>query len=130
MSLPQNSPSNSSTDEAQPIKIISPPYLGLAHWGEFETDIQTLLGTASEEEDDADLYCELNASTHFHVEIGNATDEGGFDLDTVKRLAILVLGFEKEIDKMLGDHMGYIYESVSGVNFGSQQISVIILIFL
>jgi len=109
--------SNSGTDELQPIKIITPPYLGFGQWPEFESDVRTLLGTVKGEDDDeADLYCELNTSTHFHVEIGNAAGDGGFDLETVKRLAILVLCFEKEIDKMLADHMGYIYESVSEIN--------------
>ncbi|KAI9875244.1 MAG: hypothetical protein M1830_008713 [Pleopsidium flavum] len=109
--------------ELQPIKIITPPYLGLGKWAEFENDIRTLLGTVNgedQDEDEADLYCELNSSTHFHVEIGNTADDGGFDLATVKRLAILVLCFEKEIDKILADHMGYIYESLWA---GSQRLN-------
>lgn len=94
---------------------MSPPYMGLQHWGELETDIGTLLGTIDDPYEEADLYCELNPSTHFHVEVGNIAGDGRFELPTVQRLAILVLAFEKLIDKMLADHMGYITESVSDI---------------
>ena len=111
----------------QPIKIISPPYLGLQHWAEFETDIRSLLGTIDDPYEGADLYCELNPSTHFHVAIGNVAGDGGFELSTVQRLAILVLAFEKMIDKMLADHMGYITESVSMIGYAVSQYLDIVL---
>ena len=101
------------TVELQPIKIISPPYRGSQYWGELETDTKSLLGTINDPYEEADLYCELNPSTHFRVEIGNVAGDGRFELPTVQRFAILILAFEKLIDKMLADHMGYITESVS-----------------
>ena len=90
-------------------------YHGRGHWDEFETDLAGLLRPVSNPDDEADIYCELNTSTHFHVQIGNVAGDGGFELPTVQRLAILVLAFEKMIDKMLADHMGYICESVSDI---------------
>ncbi len=74
--------------------------------------MHNLLKPVTDPNIEADLYCELNSSTHFHVEIGNAAGSGQFDLKTIQNLAVLVLNFESEIDKMLDDHMGYITENV------------------
>jgi len=103
---------------------MSPPYLGFQHWEEFERDIGTLLGTIDDPYEEADLYCELNPSTHFHVQVGNIAGNGRFALQTVQRVAILVLAFEKLIDKMLADHMGYITESVSDIWYDSVYLRV------
>lgn len=78
--------------------------------------------------EEADLYCELNPSTHFHVQIGNIGGNGHFKLPTIQRLAILVLAFEKLIDKMLADHMGYITESVSDILYDFDSHVQIVLI--
>ena len=66
-------------------------------------------------EDAAVLYCETNSTTHLTVRI--RVDQGRWmhqiePLEKVKKLAMLVLAFEPEIDKMLADHVGYINEDV------------------
>lgn len=100
----------------EPIQIRTPRYDGIAAFEEFARDIRALLGKKTGPPERGDLYCEFNESAHFRVRIGNSAGEGGFTLDTVKRFAVLVLCFEKEFDKMLADHMGYISENVSEVN--------------
>jgi hypothetical protein len=107
---------------------MSPPYLGFEHWAELESEIGMLLGKINDPFEEADLYCELNPSTHFHVQVGNIGGNGHFKLPTIQRLAILVLAFEKLIDKMLADHMGYITESVSDILYDSDSYAHIVLI--
>ncbi|KAI9715843.1 MAG: hypothetical protein M1812_005663 [Candelaria pacifica] len=95
--------------EAQPMELISPPYqVRLPYW---EQDFKSLLSTAIDPRQNPDLYCELNTSAHLHVHIGNGTSGEGFPFHTVRNLAMLVIVFESEIDKMLADHMGFSTET-------------------
>ena len=79
----------------------------------WELDMRGVLETPSE--DAAVLYCETNSTTHLTVRV--RVDQGRWihqigPLEKVKKLAMLVLAFEAEIDKMLADHVGYINEDV------------------
>ena len=66
-----------------------------------------------------ELYCETNSSTQITLrfDLRNTTTPEpklfplGFE--TSRKLALLVLAFEGEIDKLLADHRGYITHSVS-----------------
>lgn len=48
------------------------------------------------------LYYELNASTSFHVHVGNGIEaNSGFSFDTVRNIAMILLVYEPEVDKLL-----------------------------
>lgn len=67
-----------------------------------------------------ELYCETNTSTEITINFnlrmkrpakGNP-DILDFGFTSLKSLAMLVLAFEGEIDKLLPDHRGYVTQSV------------------
>lgn len=66
-----------------------------------------------------ELYCETNTSTQvtlvFDLRDANTPEPQlfPFGFETSRKLALLVLAFEGEIDKLLADHRGYITHSVS-----------------
>lgn len=77
-----------------------------------EAEIRAVFGTPTEA--DPHLYCETNSTTHLRIYV--RLDNYGRrrrTLETVKKLAMLVLAFEELIDKMLADHVGYTSEDVS-----------------
>jgi hypothetical protein len=73
-----------------------------------------------------ELYCETNTSTHVVLRFqltttkknpsGNHGSAEGkiipFDDHLIKKLALLLVAFESEIDKVLPDHAGYVTHSV------------------
>lgn len=67
-----------------------------------------------------ELYCETNMSTevtvnfdrHIKQPAKGSPDIFDFGLTVSKNLAILVLAFEEEIDKLLPDHRGYVTQSI------------------
>lgn len=77
-----------------------------------EAEIRAVFGKPTEA--DAHLYCETNSTTHLRICV-NLDNHGRRrrTLETVKKLAMLVLAFEEVIDKMLADHVGYTNEDVS-----------------
>ncbi|KAI9819255.1 MAG: hypothetical protein M1827_007411 [Pycnora praestabilis] len=105
--------------EAQPMELVSPPYfIRSPYW---EHDLNAILTTAVNtpvQHMHAEMYCELNSSTHLHIHIGNGTTGQGFPVESVRNLAMLVIVFEEEIDKMLADHMGF----VSGTMWAASQV--------
>lgn len=51
------------------------------------------------------LYLETNRTTHLHVHLGRG--QQGFDFDTVRNFALLVLLFEPDIDKVIQRRIGF-----------------------
>lgn len=75
-----------------------------------EEDVRTVFGPISEA--DPLLYCETNSTTQLMVRVNLDQGRRRRTLEKIKKLAMLVLAFEEEIDKMLADHVGYINENV------------------
>ncbi|OJD10693.1 hypothetical protein ACJ73_09719 [Blastomyces percursus] len=91
----------------QSIKIISPPYL--IHGPGWEADFQRVFSQRSEHYNPivryGIMYTEYNPSTSLNVRIGNGTNPGaGFPFHTVRNLAMILLVYEPEIDRMLRLH--------------------------
>jgi hypothetical protein len=90
--------------------MISPPYL--IHSPYWQNDIERIFSSrlgqynpilASE----IRLYCEINSSTSLHVHIGNGVHAtSSFPFHTVRNLAMILLVYEPDMDKMLSSH-GY-----------------------
>lgn len=79
-----------------------------------------------------ELYCETNTSTQVLLRFGlrvpkqaipppNGNKESAqrllFDTQIIRKLALLLLAFEGEIDKLLANHTGYITQSVCSPPF-------------
>ena len=80
----------------------------------FSTDVAKSTGQP-------EMYCETNSSTHllvkFELNVINPTASTPTpavlpDAIVIKKLALLLVAFEGEIDKLLADHAGYITHSV------------------
>ena len=76
----------------------------------WEADIRRVFGPPNE--DDALWYCETNHTSKLKVHVYIDKGRRPRTLEKVKYVAMLVLAFEEEIDKMLADHVGYINEDV------------------
>lgn len=76
----------------------------------WEADIRTVFGIPNEA--DAVWYCETNHTSKLKVCVNIDEGRRPRPLEKVKYVAMLVLAFEEEIDKMLADHVGYINEDV------------------
>ncbi|EGE82754.1 hypothetical protein RJZ56_007722 [Blastomyces dermatitidis] len=91
----------------QSIKIISPPYF--IHGPGWEADFQRVFSQRSEHYNPivryGIMYTEYNPSTSLNVRIGNGTNPGaGFPFHIVRNLAMILLVYEPEIDRMLRLH--------------------------
>ncbi|OAX82736.1 hypothetical protein ACJ72_02919 [Emergomyces africanus] len=91
----------------QSIKIISPPYL--LHGPGWEADFQRVFSQRSEHYNPivryGIMYSEYNPSTSLNVHIGNnANPSAGFPFHTVRNLAMLLLVYEPEMDRMVRLH--------------------------
>ncbi|PGG95720.1 hypothetical protein GX51_08143 [Blastomyces parvus] len=91
----------------QSIKIISPPYF--VHGPGWEADFQRVFSQRSEHYNPivryGIMYTEYNPSTSLNVRIGNGTNpSAGFPFHTVRNLAMILLVYEPEIDRMLRLH--------------------------
>ncbi|EAS35020.3 uncharacterized protein CIMG_00374 [Coccidioides immitis RS] len=91
--------------ETQPIEIISPPYrIYSPLW---EHDIQRIFNSRSGQYNpipwrELRMYFEQNSTTGLHVHIGNGTDpDSAFSFHTVRNLAMILLVYEPELDKLL-----------------------------
>lgn len=79
-----------------------------------------LAGSTRNPANPPDLYCETNTSTEVSINFDMRIKRPGKGLPQVfdfgftvsKNLAMLVLAFEGEIDKLLPDHRGYVTQSV------------------
>lgn len=89
-----------------------------AGWREFFKS--ALAGPTLEAANPPDLYCETNTSTEVTINfdmrikrpVNDPPDIFDSGLTVSKNLAMLVLAFEGEIDKLLPDHRGYVTQSV------------------
>lgn len=85
-----------------------------------ETFRSALAGPTLNTADPPALYCETNTSTEVIISFDMRVKRPGkarpemrdFGLTVSKNLAMLVLAFEGEIDKLLPDHRGYVTQSV------------------
>ncbi|ODH36023.1 hypothetical protein ACO22_02856 [Paracoccidioides brasiliensis] len=88
----------------QPIKIISPPYpLYMPGW---EADAQRVFSQRSEQYvplvRHGVMYTEYNPSTNLNILIGNGENAtAGFPFHAVRNLAMLLLVYEPELDRMV-----------------------------
>ncbi|PGH26642.1 hypothetical protein AJ80_01587 [Polytolypa hystricis UAMH7299] len=91
--------------ETQPIEIISPTYWFTTYF--WEQDIQKMFSSGTYQynaiwANDIRLFHEFNGSTRFHVHIGNGTGVGSqFPFETVRNLAMILLVYEPELDRLL-----------------------------
>ncbi|EEP75585.1 predicted protein [Uncinocarpus reesii 1704] len=91
--------------ETQPIEIISPPYPVYSPL--WEHDIQRIFTSRSGQYNpipyrELRMYCEQNSTTGLHVHIGNGTTPNSvFPFHTVRNLAMILLVYEPELDKLL-----------------------------
>ncbi|OJD17521.1 hypothetical protein AJ78_02390 [Emergomyces pasteurianus Ep9510] len=91
----------------QPIKIISPPYF--LHGPGWEADFRRVFSQRSEHYNPivryGIMYTEYNPSTSLNVHIGNSTNpSAGFPFHTIRNLAMLLLVYEPEMDRMVRLH--------------------------
>ncbi|KAI9793596.1 MAG: hypothetical protein M1833_000741 [Piccolia ochrophora] len=94
--------------ECQCVELISPIYwLHGSHWRDHFRAIFSPNKRGATR--DPEMYLEVNTSAHLHVHVGLA--DRGLSFRTIRNLAILVIIFEKEVDKVLADHMGYVNET-------------------
>lgn len=85
-----------------------------------ETFKSALAGPTHDAANSPELYCETNTSTEVTINFDMRIKRPGkghhdifdFGLTASKNLAMLVLAFEGEIDKLLPDHRGYVTQSV------------------
>ncbi|KAG5297923.1 hypothetical protein I7I48_07199 [Histoplasma ohiense] len=91
----------------QSIKIISPTYF--IHGPGWEADFQRVFSQRSEHYNPivryGIMYTEYNPSTSLNVHIGNGTNpNAGFPFHTIRNLAMILLVYEPEVDRMLRLH--------------------------
>lgn len=94
-------------DVTQSIKIISPTYF--IHGPGWEADFQRVFSQRSEHYNPivryGIMYTEYNPSTSLNVHIGNGTNpNAGFPFHTIRNLAMILLVYEPEVDRMLRLH--------------------------
>lgn len=93
--------------ETQPIEIISPPYT--VHSPYWEHDIQRVFSSRAGQFNpiparELRMYCEQNSSTSLHVHIGNGNEPTSeFPFHTVRNLAMILLVYEPEFDRLVDD---------------------------
>ncbi|KAI1910806.1 hypothetical protein LOZ53_001592 [Ophidiomyces ophidiicola] len=90
--------------ESQSLEVISPPYrMSSIFW---ERDLQRVFTLQTFRYNpipwrELQMYCEQNSSTSVHIHIGNGTDaDAAFPFHTVRSLAMILLVYEIEIDKL------------------------------
>ncbi len=114
---------DSKIDQADPLKIILPGF-------QFESmswinDLRMSFSEKRSLTKPPELYCETNSSTHVVLRFrlmtttknpdNHGSEEGRiipFDDHLIKKLALLLVAFESEIDKLLPAHAGYVTHSV------------------
>ncbi|KAA6408369.1 MAG: hypothetical protein FRX48_08111 [Lasallia pustulata] len=94
--------------EGSGLKMVTICDLKTERW---EADIRTVFGIPNEA--DAVWYCETNHTSKLKVCVNIDEGRRPRPLEKVKYVAMLVLAFEEEIDKMLADHVGYINEDAA-----------------
>ncbi|KAI9808588.1 MAG: hypothetical protein M1825_003737 [Sarcosagium campestre] len=104
-----NHPESLRNQESQPIQIVSPLF---PQSSQVRESLLKLIFNADtiNPSIDHEILLEVNASCNFSVQIGRTGED--YDFRTIRNLSMLVLVFEGEIDKILGDHTGYMTESV------------------